>query len=84
MDKEIEMLAGIVKYLVENEDEIRIQKNEETDGSTNLILTTHKDDIGRVIGKEGKVVGAMRTLLRVLGAKLDKRITLTVIEPDKI
>jgi len=83
-DLEIEMLAWIVKYLVENEDEIRIQKNEESDWSVNLVLTTHKDDIWRVIWKEWKVVWAMRTLLRVLWAKLDKKITLTVIEPDKL
>ena len=84
MEKEIEMLAWIVKYLVEYEDDIRIQKNEEADWSVNLVLTTHKVDIWRVIWKEWKVVWAMRTLLRVLWAKMDKRITLTVIEPDKI
>ena len=84
MEREIEMLAWIVKYLVEHEDDIRIQKNEELDWSTNLILTTHKADIWRVIWKEWKVVWAMRTLLRVLWAKLDKKITLTIIEPDKL
>lgn len=83
-DLEIEMLAWIVKFLVENEDDIRIQKTEESDESVNLILTTHKDDIWRVIWKEWKVVWAMRTLLRVLWAKLWKKITLTVIEPDKL
>jgi len=83
-DLEIEMLAWIVKFLVENEDEIRIQKNEESDESVNLVLTTHKDDIWRVIWKEWKVVWAMRTLLRVLWAKLWKKITLTVVEPDQL
>ena len=83
IQKEIEE-NPVVENTNEAADEIRIQKNEESDESVNLILTTHKDDIWRVIWKEWKVVWAMRTLLRVLWAKLWKKITLTVVEPDKL
>lgn len=81
---EIELLAWIVKYLVTSEDDIRIQKEELEDWSVNLTLTCHKDDVWRVIWKSGRVAWAIRVLLRVLWAKLDKRINLTIVEPDKL
>ena len=81
---EIEMLASIVKYLVNNEDDIRIQVETWEDWATNLILTCHKDDVWRVIWKSGRVAWAIRMLLKVLWAKLDKRINLTIVEPDQL
>jgi len=45
-------------------------------------LTVDKDDMGVVIGKEGKTAKAIRTLLRVLGAKNDSRINLKIVEPE--
>jgi uncharacterized protein len=45
-------------------------------------LTVDKDDMGVIIGKEGKTAKAIRTLLRVLGAKSDSRINLKIVEPE--
>lgn len=45
-------------------------------------LTVDRDDMGVIIGKEGKTAKAIRTLLRVLGAKNDSRINLKIVEPD--
>jgi predicted RNA-binding protein YlqC (UPF0109 family) len=78
------MLAMIVKYIVTNEDDIRIQREEDEENWITLTLTCHKDDVWRIIWKQWKVVWSMRTLLRVLWAKLEKRISLTIVEPDKL
>lgn len=45
-------------------------------------LTVDREDMGVVIGKEGKTAKAVRTLLRVLGAKNDSRINLKIVEPE--
>jgi predicted RNA-binding protein YlqC (UPF0109 family) len=45
-------------------------------------LTVDRDDMGVIIGKEGKTAKAIRTLLRVLGAKNDARINLKIVEPE--
>jgi hypothetical protein len=47
----------------------------------NLELQVAKEDMGRVIGRGGRVANAMRTLLRVAAAREGKRTTLDVIEP---
>ena len=45
-------------------------------------LTVDREDMGVVIGKEGKTAKAIRTLLRVIGAKNDSRINLKIVEPE--
>ena len=84
MEQEIQMLAWIVKYLVDHEDDVRIQRDEKPDWTINLILTTHKDDIWRVIWKNWNIVWAIRTLLKLLWIRMWKKIILTIVEPDKI
>ncbi len=44
-------------------------------------LRVVRDDMGRVIGKDGRVANAMRTLLRVAAAREGKQVTLDVVEP---
>lgn len=45
-------------------------------------LTVDREDMGVVIGKEGKTAKSIRTLLRVMGAKNDSRINLKIVEPE--
>lgn len=47
----------------------------------NLELQVAKEDMGRVIGKRGRVANAMRTLLRVAAAREGKRASLDIVEP---
>ena len=44
----------------------------------------HQEDMGRVIGKEGKIIQALRTLMRVAAMKKGKRIRIELIEPEEI
>lgn len=46
-----------------------------------IVLKVAKEDMGRVIGKNGKVANSMRTLLRVAAAREGKRVTLDVVDP---
>ena len=69
------------KSLVEHPDEVHVQ--ESGGGSrVRIELTVAKDDMGRIIGKSGKVANSIRTLLRVAAERKGKQATLDVLEPQ--
>jgi hypothetical protein len=74
-----EMLEFIVRHLVDHPDDLRIT---EVDGEKTAIfeLRCHPEDIGKVIGKSGKTVGAIRLILSTVAARKGRRAMLEVIE----
>lgn len=75
-----ELVEYIVKGLVEKPDEVSVV---EIDGQTVVLeLTVADGDMGRVIGKRGRIINAIRTLLNVAAAKQGKRVTLELVEFD--
>ena len=73
-----ELIEYIAKSIVDLPDEVVV--TEETDErGLNLKLKVADEDKGRVIGKQGRVAEAMRTLLRVTGAKQGTRVTLEIL-----
>lgn len=77
--QEIEFLKFIVTNLVTNKDEIVIERKEDELGVL-LTLKVNKDDMWSIIGKNGNIVSSIRTLLKILGSKLWKRINLKVLD----
>jgi predicted RNA-binding protein YlqC (UPF0109 family) len=75
-----DLLEYIVKSIVSNPDDLKIEE-EEQDNNVLLKLTVHKDDMGKVIGKEGKIIKAIRTLLKVRAINEQKRVDLQLVEP---
>jgi hypothetical protein len=75
-----ELIEYIATSLVD--DPIQVRVTQERYGSQTVIqLQVAKEDMGRVIGKSGRVASAMRILLRVAAAQEGKRATLEIIEP---
>ncbi len=74
--KEKELIEYIARQLVEKPDKVFIK---ETRGSSVTVLELHVDreDMGRVIGKDGRVANALRTLLRVTSQ--DRRVVLEIV-----
>jgi len=70
----------IAKNLVEHPDEVEVQEIRRGNRVT-LELSVSKDDMGRVIGKGGRVANAIRTLLRVAAEREGTQVTLDVVEP---
>jgi predicted RNA-binding protein YlqC (UPF0109 family) len=85
-DKEVKMKA-LIKYiaqaLVDYPEDVRVS---ETEGQTTVIigLKVAKDDIGKVLGKQGRTVSAMRIILSGASGKVKKRAILEIIESGKI
>ncbi|EBF5169806.1 KH domain-containing protein [Listeria monocytogenes] len=74
-----ELILSIVKPLVDHPEDVVITP-EETDTSLTYKLSVSKEDMGRVIGKQGRIAKAIRTLVYSVGSKNDKKIRLEIIE----
>ncbi|HAK37489.1 MAG TPA: RNA-binding protein [Nitrospina sp.] len=74
-----ELISVMAKALVDKPDEVEI-KEIEGDVTTILELKVAKDDLGKVIGKQGKTAHAMRAILNATATKLKKRAVLEIIE----
>jgi hypothetical protein len=70
----------IVKSLVDFPDEVSVKEIRHGNRVT-LELSVAKDDMGRVIGKGGRIANAIRTLLRVAAEREGDQVTLDVVEP---
>jgi len=83
MQKAKEFLNLLVTSLVEFPDDVRIDGRTDEMG---VLLTLHvaKEDMGKIIGKEGNTAKSIRTLLRVVGMKENARINLKIDEPETV
>jgi len=75
-----ELVEYIAHALVEDPSKVEVKEVEEGD-QVRIELKVAKEDMGRIIGKGGRVVNSIRVLLRVAAAREGKRVTLDVIEP---
>ena len=76
-----ELIEFIAKSLVDHPEQVEVRAFGGGD-SIRLELSVAKDDMGRVIGKSGKVANSIRTLLRVAAEREGKQATLDVVEPE--
>jgi len=73
------MVEVIAKTLVDDPEGVEVREVEEG-GDSILELTVAQPDLGKVIGKQGRTAGAMRTLLAATGAKANKHFVLEILE----
>jgi len=74
-----ELIICIAKSLVDQPEEVKVTLAEEDDTVT-IELAVAPEDLGKVIGKQGRTARAMRSLLSAAAAKFDKRSRLEIIE----
>lgn len=72
-------LTYIISSIVEKPEAVEI-KEEEKDGILNFIITVDKDDMGRVIGKQGKVIKSIRNVMKIPAIKNSKKIYISLSE----
>ncbi len=73
------LIAYIAASLVDKPEEVQVRELDNGQGTT-LELTVAKDDIGKVIGRQGRTARAMRIVLGAASAKAQKRVTLDIQE----
>lgn len=73
----LELVTYIVQQLVEDKGAVNIV-SEEKDGVETLTIHVAENDIGKVIGKQGKIAMAIRTLAKAVGSKDGKRYNIEI------
>ena len=76
-----ELVEFVARSLVDRPDEVWVR---EVPGTDTLVLELRvgQGDVGAVIGRQGRIVNALRTILAVAGAREQQRVVLEVIAPD--
>ncbi len=73
-----ELLEYILKNIIDN-DKVTVSESED-DGNITLTIHAPQDEIGRIIGKSGKVINAMKQLVKIQAIKENKRVEIDVEE----
>lgn len=80
MEQDVQFLDFVIKALVEKPEDVKIVRTVDEMGVL-MTLDVNKDDMGKIIGREGNTAKAIRTLLRVVGMKNNSRVNLKINEP---
>jgi uncharacterized protein len=74
-----DLLVWIARHLVDDPDAVSVETVEHDDA---LVLRLHvaPDDVGKVIGRQGRIARALRTLVRASGARDDRRVVLEIAD----
>ena len=81
MEKDQQFLEYVVKALADKPEDVQIKRTVDEMGVL-LTLTVNQDDMGKIIGRQGNTAKAIRTLLRVVGMKMNARVNLKINEPE--
>lgn len=77
-----QLLTSMVERLVDDPDAVRVEADT-SDAGTTFRLYVSPDDLGKVIGKQGRTARSLRTILSAIGSKADHHMQLDVLEdPD--
>lgn len=74
-----ELVAYLVRLLVDHPDDVRVERTER-DGAIVLKLHVAPDDRGKVIGRQGRLIRSLRTVVRATGVKRGERRLLELVE----
>jgi predicted RNA-binding protein YlqC (UPF0109 family) len=74
-----ELLEFLAKSLVDDQDAVRVTTAEEEEAIV-LELSVAEDDAGQVIGRRGRTISALRTIMRAVGASRDQRVLVDLVD----
>ena len=74
-----DLLLVIAKALVDHPDDVTETEVEKEDGEITLELRVHEDDMGKVIGKQGRIAKAMRTVMKSAANRENKKVSVDIV-----
>jgi predicted RNA-binding protein YlqC (UPF0109 family) len=77
-----ELLAYLARELVDDPEAVRVVE-EEREGTLVLVLQVAPDDVGKVIGRNGRIARALRTLVRASSARDGRRVLVEIADPEE-
>ena len=75
-----DLLEFLTRSLVENPDAVQVTEAEEIDGEVVLEVEVADDDLGRVIGRGGRVANALRAVMKAAATREDKRVVVDILD----
>ncbi|HEY6243057.1 MAG TPA: KH domain-containing protein [Pyrinomonadaceae bacterium] len=75
-----EVVEMIVKVLVDDRESVDVREVEQRNGATLIEVRVGPNDVGKIIGKQGKTIRALRSLTRIAGAKHNRRYVVEIVE----
>jgi len=76
-----ELLAYLARELVDEPEAVRVEE-EDRDGVVVLVLHVAPDDVGKVIGRQGRIARALRTLVRASAVREGRRVLVEIADPE--
>ena len=77
-----ELVEVIAKALVDSPDEVTVTERVESDGTIVIELRVADNDMGKVIGKKGRIAKSIRTVVKTVAIKQDKKVVVDIVEPE--
>ena len=74
------LVEYVLPWLVDHPDDVEISEVEAEDGALVLEVSPHPDDVGKIIGKQGRIVRSLRALARAAGQRHNKTVVVEVID----
>jgi uncharacterized protein len=75
-----QLIEFVAPWLLDHPDEITIEEVEGERGATVLEVSVHPDDVGKIIGRRGRIVGSLRTLARAASQREGEAVLLEVVD----
>ena len=75
-----EPIEIIIKALVDDSENVDVREVEQRNGTTLIEVRVSPGDVGKIIGKQGKTIRALRSLARIAGNKQNRRYLLEIVE----
>ena len=76
-----ELLAYLARELVDDPEAVRVEEEEREDALV-LVLHVAPDDVGKVIGRQGRIARALRTLIRASAVREHRRVLVEIADPE--
>jgi len=73
-----DVLTDMAKAIVESPDSVSVTETETADGEVLLVLSVSPDDMGKVIGRHGRIAKALRTVMKAAATAVDKKVTVEI------
>lgn len=75
-----ELLEFVVKSLVDNKDKVAIVESTKEDGTITFSIKVDEQEMGKVIGKQGRIAKAIRTLVKAISNKENKKVVIEIVD----
>jgi predicted RNA-binding protein YlqC (UPF0109 family) len=75
-----DLLDFLTRSLVEHPDQVKVTEAEEIDGEVVLEVEVAEDDLGRVIGRGGRVANALRSVMKAAATREEKRVVVDILD----